>query len=347
MPDDGPTPPVDRRARGLWFLLLLALANLMWSAQGTAVKYLESPTAGQRDTAAIDDDETIKTGAAPTTPANDATAKLGPIAITFLPFYVATLLLLPLLLRQRGKTSAASWPTPRDWLQFAIAGIAGQVLAQLGMTWGTLLSLASNQAVLNLMIPVISAVLASIMLGERLTRLRVLCLAIGLVGVMLMSVKDLEQSAFLERGFLAGNLLILVGCFGSSFYNVYCKGLMARFGEVEILVYSYITASLASLPVLLWREPDAFAELVHLDLSGWLAFAFLAVFMYTVSMLLFFYVLEHIPVTVASASLYLVPLFGVLIAAVMLGERLSPLALVGAAVVLAATLLVMRFDTAV
>ncbi len=69
--------------------------------------------------------------------------------------------------------------------------------------------------------------------------------------------------------------------------------------------------------------------------------------MYTVSMLLFFYVLEHIPVTVASASLYLVPLFGVLLASVLLGERLSPLALAGAGVVLAATVLIMRYDSAV
>ncbi len=90
--------------------------------------------------------------------------------------------------------------------------------------------------------------LASALLGERLTRLRVLCLLIGLAGVALMSVKDLEESSLFARSFLLGNALILVGCFGSSFYNVYCKGLMSRFHEVEILIYSYITASLASLP---------------------------------------------------------------------------------------------------
>ena len=325
MPQDGPPPPVDRRARGLWFLLLLAVASLMWSGQGTAVKFLEG------------------TGPA----ALEGGPQLGPIAITFLPFYVATLLLLPLLVRLRRRDRKTSWPSLRDWGRFATAGVAGQVLAQLGMTWGTLESLASNAAVLNLLIPVFSAVLASLLLGERLTPLRVLCLVIGLAGVMLMSVRDLETSALFERSFLKGNLLILVGCFGSSFYNVYCKGLMTRFHEVEILIYSYMTASLASLPVLLWQEPLEWAVFAQIDGRGWAAFAFLAVFMYTVSMLLFFYVLEHIPVTVASASLYLVPLFGVLLASVLLGERMSPLALAGAGVVLVATLLIMRYDGAV
>ena len=52
-----------RRLRTAWYFLLLALASLMWSAQGTAVKVLDR--------------------------------KMGPIAITFLPFYITTLLFVP------------------------------------------------------------------------------------------------------------------------------------------------------------------------------------------------------------------------------------------------------------
>jgi drug/metabolite transporter (DMT)-like permease len=42
--------------------------------------------------------------------------------------------------------------------------------------------------------------------------------------------------------------------------------------------------------------------------------------------------------------LYLVPVFGVALAALLLGERLNPLALVGAAIVLISTILVVRYD---
>ncbi len=305
----------------MWFFALLALTNLMWAGQGTAVKIVEGPgTTGPH--------------------------KLGPIAITFLPFYVTTLLLVPVLIWQRRKSPRAVRPTWHDWWKFAIAGIGGQVLAQLGMTWGTTRSLASNQAILNLLIPVISAALASVMLGERLTRLRIASLAIGLVGVLLMSIKDVQESSFLEQAYLTGNLLILVGCFGSSFYNVYCKGLLARYGEVEILIFSYITAALASVPLLIWVEPLDTAALADLNIHGWLALGFLAVFMYGASMLLFFYVLEHLPVTVASTSLYLVPIFGVLLATNVLDEQLSPLLLCGAAIVLASPVLIIRYDTA-
>ena len=288
-----------------WHLALLALANLIWAAQGTAVKVLES--------------------------------KLGPIAITFVPFWITTLLLIPLLRHYR-------LPAKRDLFAFFIAGVGGQVLAQLGMTWGITRSLASNAAILNLLIPVISAMLASLMLHEKLTPLRCISFGIGLIGVLLMSVEDLRHSAFLDSRMLTGNLLILAGCAGSSFYNVYCKGLMQRFQEVEILIYSYIFASLASIPLLIWVEPLSFHAFTTFDTKSWLAFAFLAILMYGVSMLVFFYVLQFLDVTVASMSLYLVPVFGVILGATLLGERLSPLAIAGSIVVLAATILIMQFE---
>jgi drug/metabolite transporter (DMT)-like permease len=182
------------------------------------------------------------------------------------------------------------------------------------------------------------------MLKERLTPLRITALLIGLVGVILLSVGDFRQSSFGQMKFLVGNILIFGGCLGSSFYNVYCKGLMQRFQEVEILIFSYITASIASLPLFIWVEPFHFRTFLAFDWKSWLAFAFLAFFMYGASMLLFFKALQHLDVTTASASLYLVPVFGVLLAMALLGEHLNALAVFGAAVVLIATLLEIKYD---
>ena len=308
----GNPPKAQPKSRVLWFFFLLALVSLMWAGQGTAVKFLEG--------------------------------KLGPIAITFLPFYVTTVLLVPLLIRERRRHAGAATVTWADWRKFIAAGVGGQVLAQLGMTWGITKSLASNAAILNLLIPVITAVLATFMLRERITLLRISCLLVGLAGVFLLSLEDLRQSSFLRASYLSGNLLILAGCLGSAFYNVYCKGLLQRFQEIEILIFSYLTASVASVPLLIWVEPFQFSQLAALDWRGWTAFAFLAICMYGLSMVLFFYVLQHLPVTVASASLYLVPVFGILLAAGFLHEHLTVMALAGTAIVLASTLLIMKWD---
>ena len=304
---------IERKRRSTaWYFMLLALASLMWSGQGTAVKLLNP--------------------------------HLGPIAITFLPFYCTTLLAIPLLIKRLRNRPAAQLPGRADWGRFIVAGVGGQVLAQLGMTWGVSESLASNGAILNLLIPVISAVLASIVLHERLSLLRILSLLIGLAGVGLMSAGDIRHASFIQPRFLVGNLMIFGGCAGSAFYNVYCKGLLKRFEEIEIVIYSYITASIASIPLLIFVEPVQWRNFLSFDLSSWLAFAFLALFMYGASMLLFFAALAHLDVTTASISLYLVPVFGVILAITILGERLHVFEIVGALIVLSATLLIVRYD---
>src|SRR5260221_4899847 len=113
------------KSQTVWYFILLALASLIWSGQGIAVKFLDP--------------------------------HLGPIAITFLPFYITTLLFIPLLIWQRRRNPNRVRPTRNDWWRFVVAGICGQMIAQLGMTWGISWSLASNAAILNLLIPVISA----------------------------------------------------------------------------------------------------------------------------------------------------------------------------------------------
>jgi drug/metabolite transporter (DMT)-like permease len=316
-PSNPPAPPAGRgltRDRMLGFVLLLVIVNLIWAGQPTAIKYIPA-------------------------------SQLGPFAIAFLPFFFITPLLMPLLWWNRNADSHAVRPTASDWMSFAVAGVGGQLVAQLGMTWGSVVGQASSCAILYLLIPVMTAFLASLLLKERITTLRVTCLAIGLAGVLLMSAKDMSNVSLLQGSYLLGNLLFLSGCVGASFYNVYCKGLMRKFHERDILIYSYITATPASLPFLLWKEPECFRNLAHLDAHAWIAFAFLTLLVYGVSMLMFFYVLQFLPVTVVLASTYLVPVFGVVIAMTLLGERLDAVTVAGAAVVLAATVLIMKYET--
>jgi drug/metabolite transporter (DMT)-like permease len=65
-----------------------------------------------------------------------------------------------------------------------------------------------------------------------------------------------------------------------------------------------------------------------------------------VSMIMFFSVLKSLPVTVALASTYMTPVFGVVLAMLLLGERLTGTTIAGAMLVLAATALVMKYDVA-
>jgi drug/metabolite transporter (DMT)-like permease len=119
---------------------------------------------------------------------------------------------------------------------------------------------------------------------------------------------------------------------------------MDTFDELDVLIYTYITATPVGIAIVQAVEPDAFGRLAALDARGWLAFLFLAIMVLGLSMIMFFAVLKSLPVTVALASTYMTPVFGVMLAMLLLGERLTPVNLLGSGMVLAATVLVMRYD---
>jgi len=283
---------------------------MMFAGQGVAIKYLDR--------------------------------QLGPFQITFLPFIPATGLMLPLLVRARRAPQQHDI-TAMDWGRFIVAGL-GNVVAQMGLVAGITRSLASNAAVITLTLPVVSTLLAAVMLGEKITRVRVSALVIGLLGVLLLSAESVRESALIDMRYLVGNMLILVGITGSAFYNVYCKGLFERFSQLEVLIWSYVVTSIVGLILLFWLEPTGLRFFASFTWLSWLGFGYQAIITYTVAMLLFFQALKHLDVSTASLSLYLLPVFGVILAAILLGERLSALAIIGSGVVLTSTLIIVKFD---
>jgi drug/metabolite transporter (DMT)-like permease len=306
--------PARLKKRPLWYFLLLVASCAMFAGQGTAIKFLSR--------------------------------QLRPIHITFLPFYTGTLLMIPLLIRSRRSPNSVKL-TWNDWRKFVVVGVIGQAATQFCYVSGVTRSLVSNAAILGLLLPVITALMASLMLRERITRLRMMALAGGLIGVLFLSTQSLKQSAFLNMKYLTGNVLVLVAVAGCAFYNVYCKSLFGRFQQIEILALTFITASIVSLPLVLWVDPfhlDAFRTFTW---QTWTAFFYQGVIAYNVAMLVFFTALKHLDVTAASLSLYLIPVFGVTIAAVFLHERLSGIALCGTAFVFLSTLAIMKYDPGV
>jgi drug/metabolite transporter (DMT)-like permease len=302
-----------RSDRLLSAVLLLMAANLLWAGQGVAVKLLAGG--------------------------------LSPLATALLPLYFITLLGLGVLC-VRGDAARkfkAAWILRRE---FFLAGICGQLMAQVGMTLGVSWSTASNGAILSLLIPIFGALIAVWLLRERLSTLRVGALLLGLAGVFLMSPLHRASGSGTRLHELVGNLLIATGCLGSAFYNVYSKRLLNYFSGLEILFFSYLSTTAFSLPVLFTLEPHCLSSLAHLTATQWAAFEYLAIFLYGLSMVFFLKALGTVDVVIASASLYLMPLFGVAIAFSILGERLAPRALLGSAIVLIATLMLFRFDYA-
>jgi drug/metabolite transporter (DMT)-like permease len=296
-----------------WSLLLIC--NLIWASQFVMVKLVQE--------------------------------QMGPIFATFFPMTLATLLLIPIVRHERqlqNPAMSSSRIPGKDILEFILIGLLGQVVAQLFITWGVRLSLASNAALLMLALPVSTAVMAYCFLGERMTPIRWISFALAIGGVLECSGIDWRELNLTSGQYLLGNVMIFLSVNGSAFYNAYSKKLLSRYSPLQVLLYSYYAVFAFLLPITLRSEPEGFRNLPHFSLVVWVGLIMLALFQYFLSMVLFLNVLTRLDATQAALSNYLIPFFGVIIAAVVLHERLTGFMILGGLLVLASTLLVTVYE---
>jgi len=302
--------PCSKSSTSFLNLGLLVLVNLMWAAQYPAYKV--------------------------------ASRQVGPIAISAWAFLLGGAVMFPFLLWQRAQAAdrtGRAGLSRRTLGQFALLGILGLIPASAFLAWGTDHSTASNAALLYLTIPVLTALLAAILLSERMTRMRWASLGISLAGVLVISMPDWRQQELGTLRFLAGNLLILLACTSSSFYNVYCKALLKRFSDLEVLVYGYAAALICSIPLAAWTERSSLSAVAAYSPQTWTSLLVLSVLSWGLAMALWMFVLRRIDVTQASLSIYLLPFFGVLISGAVLGEKITASMLAGGAITLLGTVL--------
>jgi drug/metabolite transporter (DMT)-like permease len=280
-----------------------------------------------------------------------ATERMGPVTVSAWTFAMASLALLPFLLNERranpGSGSASgvrsAW-TGHDVLGFIIIGVVGLIPASAVLAWGIDRSTASNAALIYLTVPILTAVLASAILGEKMTLVRWASLGVSLVGVLILSDINWRHLELADSKFLFGNALVLMACACSAFYNVFCKGLLRRFTPLEVLVFGYLIALAVSLPLLVWIEPLSGEAIRAYGLRVWIALGVLSVFSWGLAMVLWMFVLKRLDVSQASVSIYLLPFLGVLISALTLNEKITPAMIVGGIITLAKTILITSLE---
>jgi len=288
-----------------WFYLVTC--NLMWALQFTCVKLVQD--------------------------------QVGALFTVWAPMTLATIMLYPMIRHERRNDTQPNRRRRKDVFAYFLMAAVGVFPAQVWVTWGTRMSLASNAALIVLTSPITTAILAVILLGERMTRGRWLSFALAIAGVLMCSGADLRHMNF-GRSFWFGNLLIFLGTTGSGFYNTYCKKMMERYTPMEMLFYTYVAMFVIMTPLVIVRERDVLMRIPEFTSRTWTGMILLTFFHNFLSMVFFLKALKKLDAIQACLSFYLVTFFGVPIAAIWLGERLTLPAILGGVLVLASTLLI-------
>ena len=217
----------------------------------------------------------------------------------------------------------------RWWRHYLFIGALNSAAPFLLYAYAALDLSVGLMAVLNATSPMWGALLSAMLLRERLSRGRLAGLALGILGVALVSGAEAST-----------RWLAIMATLGAAF----CYGLtgvvLRRWGRETsargMAVGTQLTGGLLLLP-LLAVAPPAWP-------SGSIVMAMLALGLVcgALAYVLYFRLIADVGPTSALTVTYLIPIFGVLWGALFLGEALNAAMIGGALIVIAGTVLVLR-----
>lgn len=260
---------------------------------------------------------------------------LPPMAITLFRWLVAVAILVPFAWHHVRR----DWPVLRAHAGIVLAlgaiGIAGQnALAYLGLNFTTV----TNGVILNSFTPVMIVALAWTT-GERLSRLQLAGMAVSLAGVLaILSQGSLAALAAFE--FNAGDLVIIVSMAMWAVYTILLRRRPAGVHPLGLLLVLSAVGALVMLPF--WGIEAALGRRVVWSARAIAAIASIGLFSSVLAYVFWNRGVEELGPSVAGLFVHLMPVFGVALAWVLLGERPGRHHAVGVALILSGIALATR-----
>lgn len=225
-------------------------------------------------------------------------------------------------------------PQRRDILRLGLTGLLNPGLAYTFSLIGLTLTTASMSALLWGTEPILILILAGLILRERLTPTLVGLAAIAMFGMVM--ILGLGGSG----GSWLGNALILAGVACCAYYTVITRRLAADADPLLVIAVQQTFALIWALAI--WPVELLRGETAVISLSTWLWAAISGLTYYAFAFWFYIVGLKQVPASTAGQFLNLIPIFGVAGATIFLGERLGPAQWLGAILILAAVMGIVR-----
>ncbi len=262
-----------------------------------------------------------------------------PYALAFGRFVVATAVLW-MFLRVSGERTRISRAHLGSFLALGLTGVClHNVLVFMGVE-----HTAANRA--NVIFSTITIMIAMLDLAwyrRRLRRGMLAGIGLGILGTT-MVVTNGAPWRLLDGAVGLGDGLILLSAASWALYSVLGRPLLEIYSPLTVTFYAALcgTVMLAPFVVLDWA---ALPALLH-DAKALAMIAFLGVLNSAVGFLWYYQAVAKIGAVVTSAYINLVPIFGLVLSAILLGELPTTALLLGGSLVLAALVLINRYPPA-
>ena len=236
-----------------------------------------------------------------------AAADFGPFALVEVRLTLGAVVLLPFLWRARAQFTATLW------LQLAWISAINSTIPFVLFAWGAQRAPAGIGAITNSMAVMFAALVAFIFYGERIGPRRAVGLLAGFVGVAVLASGKTGGSST-GPAVLAGTSAALLYGIGANVIRRYLKGIPAS----AVAAATLITASVLLSPFAIHTWPKH-----PIPAMSWVCAVLLGMLCTGTAYAIYYRLIHRIGAPRAATVTYLIPLFGVIWAWLILGEPLT------------------------
>lgn len=255
----------------------------------------------------------------------EAYFQLNTIEIVTLRFVLATPLLIMATILWKG--TKALYVDLKDVPYLVLLATIGITLSYFLQVWSLDYTTATNFTLIMNLSTFFIMFLSIAMIGEKLTRNRMIGSVVAFIGLALI----VTNGNFGIAPHLLGDGMVLAGTILWALYTVLGKRMNEKYSALTVLNYVFVFASLEFLPFYLMSPHTSMREFTGLT---WVSIGFLTICCSLIAFLVYNYSVEKLPASTVAVFIYAMPLSGVVLATIVLGEALTTYMLLGAALII-------------
>jgi len=255
--------------------------------------------------------------------------------IAFLRFALTTICLFTAL----GLSGRRRRPIERGHLRWLLVmGLTGVSAYHLSLNLGERYISANVASLIVASMPVMTAVLAIVFLGEEVSATKWAGIALAVAGVVVLVLWGTPGAELTVRN-AAGAAVTALAPLSWSVYTIVSKRLVPTYGPLTLAAYALGIGTLMLAP---FAIGPTLRDLPSLPATDWAWIVFLGIGCSALAYVLWFRALEVLDASSVAAWVYLVPLLGQVWAAVVLGEQVTVFLALGGIMVLAGVIVIER-----
>ncbi|WP_096200848.1 DMT family transporter [Bacillus sp. FJAT-45350] len=225
--------------------------------------------------------------------------------------------------------------TKKEWKVTIITTLLGVVGHHLFLAIGLSMTTASNTSLILALLPLTTSLFALLLLNDQLTRLRLVGICFGLVGVGLIILNGSGGVGSINYGDLFVFLAMLV----QALSFIYIKKATATIDSKFMTGIMLIIGSSMLFLISLVLEPGGLGSVVNTPGYVWAIFFASAIVATAIGHILFNSAIQRIGAGQTAVFNNFVPFFGLVSSAIFLGEQIMPVQMIGFVIIVFAVLL--------